>query len=188
MSFFLPCFSKERTSAVSLTTYSDRLSTYTPEKHEIDFKHNTDFTNDHMTAAKSLKRPGIHNSQATLNKTRINMLSALLLFDRFGLHYSRRLGCKVALTRSRSLLAASWAPKVRPELCRGVQKDSAEVFSWSEITLSMRTRFWGQFRRGLPTSSAEWKEGTRFTCNLLLFKINLYLLSDLLWALAQVWN
>lgn len=186
MSFFLPCFSKERTSAVSLTTYSDRLSTYTPEKHGIDFKHNTGFKNDYMT--KSLKRPGIHNSQATLNKTWINMLSALLLFDRFGLHYSGRLGRKVALTLSRSLLAASWAPKVRPEPCRGVQKDSAEVLSWWEITLSMRTHFWGQFRRGLPTSSAEWKEGTRFTCSLLLFKINLYLLSDLLWALAQVWN
>ena len=186
MSFFLPCFSKERTSAVSLTTYSDRLSTYTPEKHGIDFKHNTGFTNDYMT--KSLKRPGIHNSQTTLNKTWINMLSALLLFDRFGLLYSVRLGRKESLTLSRSLLAASWAPKVRPEPCRGVQKDSAEVLSWSELTLSMRTHFWGQFRRGQPTSSAEWKEGTRFTCNLLLFKINLYLLSDLLWALAQVWN
>ena len=56
---------------------------------------------------KSLKRPGIHNSQATLNKTWINMLSALLLFDRFGLLYSGRLGRKVALTLSRSLLAAS---------------------------------------------------------------------------------
>ena len=186
MSFFLPCFSKERTSAVSLTTYSDRLSTYTPEKHGIDFKHNTGFTNDYMT--KSLKRPGIHNSQTTLNKTWINMLSALLLFDRFGLLYSGRLGRKESLTLSRSLLAASWAPKVRPEPCRGVQKDSAEVLSWSEITLPMRTYFWGQFRRGLPTSSTEWKEGTRFTCSLLLFKINLYLLSDLLWALAQVWN